>query len=84
MGDIQLSIFDRRGTIEIEVIRARGLLRKPGSKALPGLLLFHTFIIHWPPSRTNVVIDEPIELNVIQNLQGAIQIPSIKLGAFQM
>ena len=36
MGDIQLSIFDRRGIIEVEVIRARGLLRKPGSKALPG------------------------------------------------
>lgn len=36
MGDIQLSIFDRRGIIEVEVIRARGLLRKPGSKTLPG------------------------------------------------
>ena len=46
MGDIQLSIFDRRGTIEVEVIRARGLLRKPGSKALPGFLFFHAFKIY--------------------------------------
>ena len=44
MGDIQLSIFDRRGTIEVEVIRARGLLRKPGSKALPGLLSYIAFV----------------------------------------
>eukprot|EP00794_Sanderia_malayensis_P011864 gene11864-13098_t len=35
MGDIQISLFDRRGLIEIEIIRARGLLRKPGSKTLP-------------------------------------------------
>ena len=50
MGDIQLSIFDRRGTIEVEVIRARGLLRKPGSKALPGLLsytAFHFLLLHF-------------------------------------
>jgi hypothetical protein len=36
MGDIQLSFYDRKGVIEVEVIRARGLLPKPGSKILPG------------------------------------------------
>ena len=35
MGDIQLSFYDRKGVIEVEVIRARGLLPKPGSKILP-------------------------------------------------
>ena len=43
MGDIQLSMFDRRGIIEVEVIRARGLLRKPGSKTLPGFPIFQSF-----------------------------------------
>ena len=36
MGDIQLSFYDRKGVFEVEVIRARGLLPKPGSKILPG------------------------------------------------
>lgn len=39
MGDIQLSFYDRKGVLEVEVIRARGLLPKPGSKILPGKLL---------------------------------------------
>lgn len=36
MGDIQLGLFDRKGILEVEVIRAKGLLPKPGSKILPG------------------------------------------------
>ncbi len=32
LGDIQLSLSDRRGNIEVEVIRARGLVSKTGSK----------------------------------------------------
>ena len=36
LGDIQLSMQDRRGHLEVEVIRARGLQCKPGSKTLPG------------------------------------------------
>ena len=35
LGDIQLSLCDKRGDLEIEVIRARGLQSKPGSKILP-------------------------------------------------
>lgn len=38
MGDIQLAMFDRKGMLEVEVIRAKGLLPKPGSKILPGIL----------------------------------------------
>ena len=40
MGDIQLSFYDRKGVFEVEVIRARGLLPKPGSKILPGKVLY--------------------------------------------
>ena len=36
LGEIQLSVCDRRGNLEVEVIRARGLQCKPGSKVLPG------------------------------------------------
>lgn len=35
MGDIQLAMFDRKGVLEVEVVRAKGLLPKPGSKILP-------------------------------------------------
>lgn len=35
LGDIQLSMCDRRGDLEVEVIRARGLQSKAGSKVLP-------------------------------------------------
>ncbi|XP_069776356.1 regulating synaptic membrane exocytosis protein 2 isoform X3 [Narcine bancroftii] len=35
MGDIQIGMLDKKGQLEVEVIRARGLMGKPGSKALP-------------------------------------------------
>jgi len=35
MGDIQLSLVDRKGHLEIEIIRARGLQSKHGEKLLP-------------------------------------------------
>ena len=38
MGDIQLGLYNRKGMLEVEVIRAKGLLPKPGSKILPGKL----------------------------------------------
>ncbi|KAJ6635291.1 Regulating synaptic membrane exocytosis protein 2 [Pseudolycoriella hygida] len=34
-GDIQLSLCNQKGQLEVEVIRARGLQSKPGSKILP-------------------------------------------------
>lgn len=36
LGDIQIGMVDKKGLLEVEVIRARGLVGKPGSKALPG------------------------------------------------
>ncbi|XP_053292840.1 regulating synaptic membrane exocytosis protein 1 isoform X2 [Pleuronectes platessa] len=35
MGDVQLGLMDKKGQLEVEVIRARGLTPKPGSKSLP-------------------------------------------------
>ena len=43
MGDIQLSLYDRRGALEVEIIRAKGLLMKPGAKTLPGVIFFTPF-----------------------------------------
>lgn len=36
LGDIQIGMVEKKGALEVEVIRARGLVGKPGSKALPG------------------------------------------------
>lgn len=36
LGDIQIGMVDKKGALEVEIIRARGLVGKPGSKALPG------------------------------------------------
>uniref|UniRef100_A0A673J533 Regulating synaptic membrane exocytosis protein 1-like n=1 Tax=Sinocyclocheilus rhinocerous TaxID=307959 RepID=A0A673J533_9TELE len=36
MGDVQIGLMDKKGQLEVEVIRARGLTPKPGSKSLPG------------------------------------------------
>ncbi|XP_044151742.1 regulating synaptic membrane exocytosis protein 2 isoform X12 [Bufo gargarizans] len=35
MGDIQVGMMDKKGKLEVEIIRARGLVVKPGSKTLP-------------------------------------------------
>lgn len=36
LGDIQLSLCYQKGFLEVEVVRARGLQARPGSKVLPG------------------------------------------------
>ncbi|KAM5211894.1 regulating synaptic membrane exocytosis protein 2 isoform 35-T35 [Hipposideros larvatus] len=35
MGDIQVGMMEKKGQLEVEIIRARGLVVKPGSKTLP-------------------------------------------------
>ncbi|XP_061914839.1 regulating synaptic membrane exocytosis protein 2-like isoform X7 [Entelurus aequoreus] len=35
MGDVQIGLMDKKGQLEVEVIRARGLTPKQGSKSLP-------------------------------------------------
>jgi len=56
LGEIQLGLIDRKGgQLEVEVIRARELMTKPGAKILPGtvsgsytvlLLYFFNFYMH--------------------------------------
>ena len=36
LGEIQLGIAERKGQLDVEVIRARGLMAKPGARLLPG------------------------------------------------
>ncbi|KAK5602515.1 hypothetical protein CRENBAI_009722 [Crenichthys baileyi] len=38
IGDIQIGMIEKKGQLEVEVIRARGLVQKPGSKSLPDLV----------------------------------------------
>ena len=38
LGEIQLGIAERKGQLDVEVIRARGLMSKPGARLLPGEL----------------------------------------------
>lgn len=44
-GDIQIGMMEKKGQLEVEVIRARGLVQKPGSKSLPGSSLIHQQLI---------------------------------------
>ncbi|KAK6644669.1 hypothetical protein RUM43_000937 [Polyplax serrata] len=39
LGDIQLSLCYKKGYLEVEVVRARGLQARPGSKVYPGTIL---------------------------------------------
>lgn len=43
-GDIQIGMVEKKGALEVEVIRARGLVGKPGSKSLPGNLSRHAVV----------------------------------------
>jgi len=35
-GDVEIGLLERNGVLEVEVIQARGLTMKPGSKGPPG------------------------------------------------
>lgn len=39
-------MVDKKGALEVEVIRARGLVGKPGSKALPGNKIHIQYVIY--------------------------------------
>lgn len=45
-GDVQIGLMDKKGQLEVEVIRARGLTPKPGSKSLPGTACTLNWIKH--------------------------------------
>ena len=46
LGDVQLALCDRKGRLEVEVIRARGLQARTGSKLLPGTYIINTKAIN--------------------------------------
>lgn len=35
-GDVEIGLMERNGGLEVEVVQARGLTMKPGSKGPPG------------------------------------------------
>ncbi|KAL7985530.1 hypothetical protein Chor_004100 [Crotalus horridus] len=37
MGDVEIGLQERNGQLEVDIIQARGLTAKPGSKTLPGI-----------------------------------------------
>lgn len=36
-GDVEIGLQERNGQLEVDIIQARGLTAKPGSKSLPGV-----------------------------------------------
>uniref|UniRef100_A0A8C0UB33 Regulating synaptic membrane exocytosis 4 n=1 Tax=Cyanistes caeruleus TaxID=156563 RepID=A0A8C0UB33_CYACU len=42
MGDVEIGLQERNGQLEVDIIQARGLTPKPGSKTLPGRLIGKT------------------------------------------
>lgn len=43
LGDIQLALSNTKGYLEVEVVRARELQAKQGSKVLPGKIILYLF-----------------------------------------
>lgn len=39
-GDVEIGLMERNGGLEVEVVQARGLTMKPGSKRPPGQSFF--------------------------------------------
>lgn len=37
-GDVEIGLQERNGQLEVDIIQARGLTAKPGSKTLPGVV----------------------------------------------
>lgn len=36
VGDVEIGLMERNGQLEVEIVQARGLIMKPGSKGPPG------------------------------------------------
>lgn len=39
-GDVELGLMEKNGGLEVEIVQARGLTMKPGSKRPPGQSFF--------------------------------------------
>lgn len=47
LGDVEIGLQERNGQLEVDIIQARGLTPKPGSKTLPGSVLRPPITAHW-------------------------------------
>uniref|UniRef100_A0A8C2QQH7 Regulating synaptic membrane exocytosis 3 n=1 Tax=Capra hircus TaxID=9925 RepID=A0A8C2QQH7_CAPHI len=56
MGDVHIAIMDRSGQLEVEVIEARGLTPKPGSKSLPGEADLSSWMLGGSGSQGQVIV----------------------------
>lgn len=45
-GDVEIGLLERNGGLEVEVVQARGLTMKPGSKGPPGELTRRETTVH--------------------------------------
>lgn len=59
LGEVQLGLADRKGHLEVEVIRARGLVPKPGSKTVPGSNRLSSI------SLLNIIVYSEIDIEVM-------------------
>lgn len=76
-GDVHIAIMDRNGQLEVEVIEARGLTPKPGSKSLPGKAehLGEGFW-KWGPAREGVHLNSgslPLAKSVFLTLESQLE-----------
>lgn len=73
-GDIQIGMVHRKERLDVEVIRARGLVGKPGNKQTPGdnamflLPLNKTYWMICCPPFTSLVFHQDYELTNNENL----------------
>lgn len=44
VGDVEIGLQERNGQLEVDIIQARGLTAKPGSKTLPGVRTSERYI----------------------------------------
>ncbi|OWK03247.1 hypothetical protein Celaphus_00008003 [Cervus elaphus hippelaphus] len=42
-GDVEIGLQERNGQLEVDIIQARGLTAKPGSKTLPGVIVWGNY-----------------------------------------
>lgn len=49
VGDVEIGLQERNGQLEVDIIQARGLTAKPGSKTLPGMGTSESYMWCGPP-----------------------------------
>ncbi|KAG7240650.1 hypothetical protein INR49_026705 [Caranx melampygus] len=85
MGDIQIGMVEKKGALEVEVIRARGLVGKPGSKALPApyvkVYLLENGVIVWGDYGR---MDHKSFMGAVQILLDELDLSNMVIGWFKL